>query len=547
MVADTGEPKALGALTKRDTPDIQLLDPETEGDGDPLAGPEQTDPNPATTFPGDVRLVLAMAQVLSPTPPPPSPIAREAGAKDAASGEPGAPAGPRGEATAAFVSSVSSVSTVSPGQASPSLLPGIAPPASPPIASGIAPGARPDEDQAQPADKARVKSPDIQTSLLASLQAPDVPPGAEVPGAAGPSTADQRPAETQDSDSVAVARPEPASSFPAQPPGVVRIVGRQMPAEPSPPTQGAGPAAAATLPAEIIAPEVALPTPPTTAQVVAAAASEPNLAVQAAVSEQVAQVEPPPSRRQDAASSRSPEARRGLSATAPETSSEALQTSAPAPLVTSSAPSRMALTAQVSALPGGEDPAKDKDLDLKAVVARVPGREAAEAAALAPATAEFRPAPPAQALPVRSTPETVAALAVQTARKLDDGVTRFDLELNPLGLGRVDVRLEIDSSGRIRAAFTFETSHSARELSRRAEDLQRSLETSGFNLSGGLSFDVAGDRSQGRSSGWGDGQDGRPQSSAPLEREAQANTLPSPSSPLAGRGLSLRAGVDIRI
>jgi len=207
----------------------------------------------------------------------------------------------------------------------------------------------------------------------------------------------------------------------------------------------------------------------------------------------------------------------------------------------------MALTAQVSALPGGEDPAKDKDLDLKAVVARVPGREAAEAAALAPATAEFRPAPPAQALPVRSTPETVAALAVQTARKLDDGVTRFDLELNPLGLGRVDVRLEIDSSGRIRAAFTFETSHSARELSRRAEDLQRSLETSGFNLSGGLSFDVAGDRSQGRSSGWGDGQDGRPQSSAPLEREAQANTLPSPSSPLAGRGLSLRAGVDIRI
>ena len=300
--------------------------------------------------------------------------------------------------------------------------------------------------------------------------------------------------------------------------------------------------------AEILAPEEAVPTPPTTAKVVAAAASEPSLAAQAAaVSELAALVEPPPSRRQEAASSRSPEARRALTATATEPGSEAPETLAIAPLVTPSTSSRMALSAQAAAVSGGEDPAKDSGVDLKAMAAGAPGREAAEVAAPPPATAELRPAPPAQALPVRSTPETVAALAVQTARKLDDGVTRFDLELNPLGLGRVDVRLEIDSSGRIRAAFTFETSHSARELSRRAEDLQRSLETSGFNLSGGLSFDVAGDRSQGRSSGWSDARDGRDQPASPPEREAHADTLPPPSSPLAGRGLSLRAGVDIRI
>jgi len=184
---------------------------------------------------------------------------------------------------------------------------------------------------------------------------------------------------------------------------------------------------------------------------------------------------------------------------------------------------------------------------LKAMASRAPGQEAAEVTAPPPAAAELRPAQPAHAPPVRSTPETVAALAVQAARKLDDGITRFDLELDPLGLGRVDVHLEIDASGRIRAAFTFETSHSARELSRRAEDLQRSLESSGFNLSGGLSFDVAGDRSQGRSSGWNDGRDGQHQPASPPEREAHADTLPPPSSPLVGRGLSLRAGVDIRI
>ena len=561
-VANPDERQGLGAPTKSDTRDFQLLDPETEGDGDRLAGPEQTDPNPAATLPGDARLLLAMAQVLSPTPAPPSPSAREARAQGATSGEPGAPAGPQSEAIAA---------RVSPGQASPSVLPGMVPTGSHPIVSGIvsgiAAGVRPDGGQAQPADKPQVKSPDVQTTLLASLQAPDIAPGAEVPEAAGPNTAGQgaegqRPAETRASDSDTVARPEPASSFPALPPGVVRIVGRQMPAEPAPPTEGKGPAAAAaaTMSAEITAPEETIPAPPVTARVVAAAASEPSLAAQAAVasepspaaqaaavSERAALVEPPPSRRQESASSRSPEARRTHTATRTEPGPEGSETPALAPLVTPSVPSRMASSTQAPVIAVGEDPAKDSGVDLKAMAARVPDRETAEAAAPPPATAELRPAPPAKSLPVRSTPETVAALAVQTARKLDDGVTRFDLELDPVGLGRVDVHLEIDSSGRIRAAFTFETSHSARELSRRAEDLQRSLETSGFNLSGGLSFDVAGDRSQGRSSGWSDARDGRDQGAAPPEREAQADTLPPPSSPLAGRGLSLRAGVDIRI
>ena len=323
-----------------------------------------------------------------------------------------------------------------------------------------------------------------------------------------------------------------------------------MPAEPAPPTQGAGPAAAvaAILSADIVAPEEAIPTPPMTAKAVAAAGSEGSLAAQAAaVSQLAALVEPPPSRRQDAGSGRSPEARRALSATPPEPGAEGPETLVPVPPGTPSASTRMVPSAQGLAATDGSDLAKESDVGSKAVAAGVPGREAAEAAAPPPATAEFRSAPPAQAPPVRSTPETVAALAVQAARKLDDGVTRFDLELNPLGLGRVDVHLEIDSSGRVRAAFTFETSHSARELSRRAEDLQRSLEASGFNLSGGLSFDVAGDRSQGRSSGWNDARDGRDPPASPPEREAHADILPPPSSPLAGRGLSLRAGVDIRI
>ncbi len=101
-------------------------------------------------------------------------------------------------------------------------------------------------------------------------------------------------------------------------------------------------------------------------------------------------------------------------------------------------------------------------------------------------------------IPVRGSPQTVANLAAQIAKKLEGRSTRFDLELNPQGLGRVDVRMEIGATGRMSAAMTFDTPAAAAELRARASELQRHLEQAGFDLSGGLSFDVAGDRGQGR-------------------------------------------------
>jgi flagellar hook-length control protein FliK len=133
------------------------------------------------------------------------------------------------------------------------------------------------------------------------------------------------------------------------------------------------------------------------------------------------------------------------------------------------------------------------------------------------------------------------------ARRLDDGVTRFDLQLNPGDLGRVDVRLEIDAAGGIRAAFTFEDAHAAGELGRRADDLQKSLESAGFNLSGGLTFDVSGDRSQGRNPGWADARDGRNPAPAAPEREAGREGPSEITEALSGRRMAARSGVDIRI
>ncbi|WP_309604861.1 flagellar hook-length control protein FliK [Phenylobacterium sp.] len=98
---------------------------------------------------------------------------------------------------------------------------------------------------------------------------------------------------------------------------------------------------------------------------------------------------------------------------------------------------------------------------------------------------------------LRGSPQTVASLAAQIARKLEGRSSRFDVQLDPAGLGKVDVRIEIGASGRMTAAMSFDTPQAAAELRARAGELQRALEQAGFDLSGGMSFDVAGDGGRG--------------------------------------------------
>ena len=97
---------------------------------------------------------------------------------------------------------------------------------------------------------------------------------------------------------------------------------------------------------------------------------------------------------------------------------------------------------------------------------------------------------------VRGAPETVANLAAQIIKKLEGQSTRFDVELDPQGLGKVNVRIDIGAQGAITAAMSFDNPQAASELRSRAAELQRALEQAGFNLSGGVTFDVAQDRGQ---------------------------------------------------
>lgn len=105
---------------------------------------------------------------------------------------------------------------------------------------------------------------------------------------------------------------------------------------------------------------------------------------------------------------------------------------------------------------------------------------------------------------LRGAPETVANLTAQILKKLQSQSTRFNIELTPHGMGKVDVRVEINVHGRITAALTFESPLAAQEVKARAAELQRTLEQAGFDLTGGLTFDVADERGRQQQQAWQD-------------------------------------------
>jgi flagellar hook-length control protein FliK len=152
----------------------------------------------------------------------------------------------------------------------------------------------------------------------------------------------------------------------------------------------------------------------------------------------------------------------------------------------------------------------------------------------------------AAAVAVRGAPQTVANLAAQIAKKLDGRSTRFDVQLDPAGLGKVDVRMEIAASGKMSASMTFDTPQAAAELRARAGELQKALEQAGFDLTGGMSFDVATDRGQS-----GRGQDQDSDNASQFRGRAFQTALDTSSDLAAKPQLNFRrasaAGVDIRI
>jgi hypothetical protein len=179
------------------------------------------------------------------------------------------------------------------------------------------------------------------------------------------------------------------------------------------------------------------------------------------------------------------------------------------------------------------------------------GSDAPDALPTAEAQFAAQGAAPAAPAPhgVRGSPETVANLAAQIIKKLEGQSTRFDLELDPHGLGKVDVRIEIGAHGRMTAAMMFDNPQAAADMKARSAELLRALDQAGFDLAGGLSFDVAQDRGQarqGQDNGHDNGRGFRGQAfQAALDTAGDAVDAAVQGALRLRRGVS--AGLDLRI
>lgn len=135
--------------------------------------------------------------------------------------------------------------------------------------------------------------------------------------------------------------------------------------------------------------------------------------------------------------------------------------------------------------PGRPAPAEALPAQADAATARSepPPPDRTALPVMTPPAAAQGPAPAAMTGLARATLETTAMMAAQIVRRLESRSTRFDMALTPEGLGRVDVRMEIDGDGQLTARLAFDNPAAAAELRGRVDDLRRQLEASGFQIS----------------------------------------------------------------
>lgn len=168
--------------------------------------------------------------------------------------------------------------------------------------------------------------------------------------------------------------------------------------------------------------------------------------------------------------------------------------------------------------------------------------EAVGAFTTSSATAQAADGAAGSAQAVRGAPETVARLAAGILEKLGLQTSRFEMRLDPHGLGTVDVSLEIKADGQLSASMTFDTAQAAQELRARAGELRQALEQAGFTLADdSLTFDLAGQ--DGRSGS----QPGQDQERQPMVSAAFTRLFDSLEAEAAPIRLSARRGLDIVI
>ena len=138
------------------------------------------------------------------------------------------------------------------------------------------------------------------------------------------------------------------------------------------------------------------------------------------------------------------------------------------------------------------------------------------------------------------TPNT-DGIAVSIAARSLSGAKQFDIRLDPPELGRVEVRLSIDASGKTQAHMTTDQPQTLELLQKDAPNLTRALRDAGLDVSqNGLNFSLKGQQQNGQNNNFG-------APSRSLSLPAMAQSIEAVQSAATLPSLSGNARLDIHV
>ncbi len=148
--------------------------------------------------------------------------------------------------------------------------------------------------------------------------------------------------------------------------------------------------------------------------------------------------------------------------------------------------------------------------------------------------------------PANAVQANAGAIGVEIASRAKDGAKRFDIRLDPPELGRVEVRLEVDSAGKASTKLIVERPETLDLLQRDARNLERALQSAGLQTDeGGMEFSLQQqDQNEFADANSDRGYDRRGDYFASAIDEAEPA---SPAIDRYARAVLARGGVDIRI
>jgi len=169
--------------------------------------------------------------------------------------------------------------------------------------------------------------------------------------------------------------------------------------------------------------------------------------------------------------------------------------------------------------------------------------------ALAAATSPANASGSVSSAAATNAPVPVTGLAVAIAARAQAGANQFDIRLDPPELGRIDVRLDVDSNGQVTTHMTADRADTLQLLQNQQPQLEQALNQAGLKTAdNGLQFTLR-DQSLSGQNQWFSGQNNGSGSQTGSNAQLvipDADLTPSAATQIYARA-GLGSGLDIRI